>query len=206
MKRLIRKNLRKISKLIRKAEWVSLDQSQGDAIQIITDNMAMGTQIQIDYEGSGWRLIQPYGWNTSKEGNILLMCYKDTGEIRSYRYDRINQILIDDSQLENEPVFNNDPNSMYEIEDYNMEDFEIPDLPNMDQIIKDTENEVGSELPFDEALDYLDNDFVNFDDNNEFNNNTDNENTNIDNVNYDNTYDNIDNGNMNGDNLDNDNM
>lgn len=199
MKRLIRKNLRKVATIIKKAEWVSLDQSQHDAIQVITDNMAMGTQIQIDYEGSGWRLIQPYGWNTSKDGNILLMCYKDTGEIRSYRYDRVNQILVEDSQLQNEPVINNDPNNMYEIEDYNMEDFEIPDLPNMDEIIEQTENEVGNELPFDDALDYLDNDFVNIDDNNEFNNdinqdNTDDiDNTNIDNVNEDHKYDNIDN-------------
>lgn len=155
MKRLIKKS-NNIKRLIKKfAEWTPVDPSNEDIIQVITNFMASGSQIQIEYQGSGWRLIQPYGWNTSKDGNILLMCYKDTGEIRSYRLDRINQVLIDDSLLENEPTYNNG----YEIEDYNegptADDFKIPDLPNMEQIIEDTENEVGKELPFSEGIDYL---------------------------------------------------
>jgi hypothetical protein len=54
------------SRLKRKktAAWQSIDVSSPDLVQIVTDAMAMGTQIQIEYQGSGWRLIQPYGWNT----------------------------------------------------------------------------------------------------------------------------------------------
>src|SRR3712207_8097746 len=51
------------------------------------------SSVQIDYDGSGWRNIKPYGWNTSKQnsngegGNVLLMCYQDSGEVRSYRFE-----------------------------------------------------------------------------------------------------------------------
>ena len=156
MKRL----LRKISRLrIKTAEWQSIDINSPDLVQDITDAMAASTQIQIEYEGSGWRLIQPYGWNTSKAGNILLMCYKDTGEIRSYRLDRVIQVLVDDSLLTNEPVDTIDDNGLFEIQDYgdraNPEDFEIPELPNMDEILETSENELGQKLPFDDALDIL---------------------------------------------------
>jgi hypothetical protein len=154
MKRLI-----KTSRLRRKiyAEWTPIDPQAGDAVQVVTDAMAAGTQIQIEYQGSGWRLIQPYGWNTSKAGNILLMCYKDTGEVRSYRLDRINQILVDDTLLANQPVDSVDGNGMYEVRDYKVkpEDYEIPPLPNMDEILEQSENEQGQELPFDEGLKYL---------------------------------------------------
>ena len=178
MKRLIRKSNKQIKRLIKKAEWTPIDPSNEDVVQVITNFMAIGGQIQIEYEGSGWRLIQPYGWNTSKDGNILLMCYKDTGEIRSYRLDRVNQVLIDDAYVENQPLTVND---MYEIEDYNSDpsDFEIPELPNMEQIIEETENEMGQESPFDEGINYLNNDF---NENNEFNE--------VENFESDNLYDN----------------
>lgn len=77
------------------AEWTQVNPQDEDAIQLLTESMNFGYPVQIDYEGSGWRTIQPYGWNTSKEGNILLMCYKDNGEVRSYRMDRINDLFID---------------------------------------------------------------------------------------------------------------
>lgn len=162
MKRLIKR--KKNKRLIKIAEWTSVDPLSEDIVQIITNCMADGVQIQIDYEGSGWRLIQPYGWNSSKVkangegGNILLMCYKDTGEIRSYRLDRIKEVLIDDSLMQNQPIVND----IYEFEDYNNDpsNFEIPELPNMDQIIEETESESGNESPFEQGINYL-NDSIN---------------------------------------------
>lgn len=146
MKRLIRKN-----KLYKKAEWQNVDINDPDLIQIITDVMASGTQMQLDYEGSGWRLIQPYGWNTSQDGNILIMCYKDTGEIRSYRLDRVLDILVDDSLIMNQPI---DDNSL-EIEDYTYDDFKLPQLPDIDSILEESENEQGQELPYGDAMENL---------------------------------------------------
>lgn len=163
MKRLLKK-LSRLRKKIITADWTPIDPSSQDVVQIITDAMAAGTQIQIEYEGSGWRLIQPYGWNSSKEGNILLMCYKDTGEVRSYRLDRVLQVLVDSNQLNNEPVMNGPmtPDNMYQIEDYkaNPEDFEIPPLPNQDEVLQLSENEPGMEAPYDKGLDYLTTDTV----------------------------------------------
>ena len=150
----------RLRKRIIKAEWQSVDTGSSDLVQIITDNMAAGTQIQVEYEGSGWRLIQPYGWNTSKQGNVLLMCYKDTGEIRSYRLDRILQVLVDSNASTNIPVDTiTDPGSMYEVKDYNAnpDDFQIPELPNMDEILDISEKEQGQELPYDVGIDYLTN-------------------------------------------------
>lgn len=166
MRRLLRNKRIIISRLKRRifAAWQPVDVSSPDLVQIVTDAMASGGQIQIEYQGSGWRLIQPYGWNTSKQGNVLLMCYKDTGEIRSYRLDRVLQVLVDESLLMNQEqeVNPNDPTQMYEVRDYNAnpEDFEIPPLPNMDEILEISEKEQGQELPFDEGLQYLQNDDV----------------------------------------------
>jgi hypothetical protein len=163
----LKRLLKKFSRLRRKivtADWTPIDPSNQDVVQVITDVMAAGTQIQIEYEGSGWRLIQPYGWNSSKEGNILLMCYKDTGEVRSYRLDRVLQVLVNSSQLNNEPVINGPltPDNMYQVEDYkaNPEDFEIPPLPNQDEVLQLSENEPGMKSPYDEGLDYLATDTV----------------------------------------------
>lgn len=153
MGRLIRKIISRLKRKILSA-WQPIDINGPDVVQIITDAMAAATQIQIEYQGSGWRLILPYGWNTSKDGNILLMCYKDTGEIRSYRLDRVLQVLVDDTLL-NQP--SSSDNGMLEVTDYNAspEDFEIPLLPNIDEILEESENEVGQKLPYDEGLDYL---------------------------------------------------
>ena len=116
-----------------------------DGIQVLTDAMAFGSDIQLNYKGSGWRDVMPYGWNSSKDGNILLMCYKDTGEIRSYRLDRINELWVHDS------IMNTEENSDFD-------NFEIPELPDIDDIIEATEAEEGEEKPFDEALDTLNSD------------------------------------------------
>lgn len=161
MKRLLKKISRLKKKII--AEWTPVDPSSQDIVQVVTDAMAAGTQIQIEYEGSGWRLIQPYGWNSSKDGNILLMCYKDTGEIRSYRLDRVLQVLVDESLLNNQPVSGPlSPDNMYEVTDYkaNPSDFEIPALPNQDEVLQISEQEQGMEAPYDKGLDYLTNDYV----------------------------------------------
>lgn len=157
--------LKKVSRLRKKiiAEWTPVDPSSQDIVQVVTDAMAAGTQIQIEYEGSGWRLIQPYGWNSSKDGNVLLMCYKDTGEVRSYRLDRVLQVLVDESLLNNQPVSGPlSPDNMYEVTDYktNPADFEIPTLPNQDEILQISEQEQGMEAPYDKGLDYLTNDYA----------------------------------------------
>lgn len=90
-------NLIKVSRLKRNifAEWSQINSDDPNLIQYFTDAMTYGYPVQIDYEGSGWRNIQPYGWNTSKDGNVLIMCYKDTGEVRSYRLDKIEDMYID---------------------------------------------------------------------------------------------------------------
>jgi predicted DNA-binding transcriptional regulator YafY len=161
----VKRLLKKISRLRKKiiAEWTPVDPSSQDIVQVVTDAMAAGTQIQIEYEGSGWRLIQPYGWNSSKDGNVLLMCYKDTGEVRSYRLDRVLQVLVDESLLNNQPVSGPlSPDNMYEVTDYktNPADFEIPTLPNQDEILQISEQEQGMEAPYDKGLDYLTNDYA----------------------------------------------
>ena len=129
------------------AQWKPIDikNNNAQALQAITDAMTYNTSIQINYRNSGWRTILPYGWNSSKAGNILLMCYKDTGEIRSYRIDRIYDLLINDTMENHYPgeskmTFN---------------DFQIPTLPNLDQIVEETEAEVDEELPYDIALQAL---------------------------------------------------
>ena len=115
--------------------------------------MSYGATVQINYKNNGWRTILPYGWNSSKDGNILLMCYKDTGEIRSYRIDRIYDLLIDDNLLNNMPGDRPEEPSMH----MNFNDFKIPTLPNIDEIIDDTENEDKEELPYDAGLQALTN-------------------------------------------------
>ena len=135
----------RISRLKKHAEWAAVDPTTVDGIQILTDAMAFGSDIQLNYKGSGWRDVMPYGWNSSKDGNILLMCYKDTGEIRSYRLDRVNELWVHDSIINPE-------------ESSDFDDFEIPELPDIDEIIKATEEEEGLEKPFDEALNTLNSD------------------------------------------------
>ena len=146
------------SKLKRKiiAEWQSVDVNGADSVQLITDAMALGDKIQINYENSGWRLIVPYGWNTSKDGNTLLMCYKDNGEVRSYRFDRVLELMVDESLMEGSP--DQSVNGMV-VKDYGVVagDFELPPLPASEEekLLDVSEHEQGQELPFDNALNML---------------------------------------------------
>lgn len=128
------------------AQWKPVDIKNNNslALQALTDAMTYNATIQINYRNSGWRTIIPYGWNASKDGNILLMCYKNTGEIRSYRIDRIYDLLVNDTLMDK--ISENNPYTM------NFEDFKIPMLPNIDEIIEETENEVNEELPYDVGL------------------------------------------------------
>lgn len=112
--RLKKNNMIKTSRLKRLvfAEWTQINPTDSETIQQLTDAMTYGNPVQINYEGSGWRTIQPYGWNTSKDGNVLLMCYKDTGEVRSYRMDRIEDIYIDMDSTG--PAISNNPSMNYD--------------------------------------------------------------------------------------------
>lgn len=151
MKRLIRLSIDIKKEII--ADWQPVDIADPNLVQTITDIMAIQGQMQINYQNSGWRLISPYGFNSSKDGNILLMAYRDE-MIRSYRLDRILEVLIDDSMV---PEIEEQPGALFEIEDYQNkpEDFEIPPLPNQEEILEISEEEPGSELPYDESLDYM---------------------------------------------------
>lgn len=172
MDRLIKSKKRFIcSKLIKRADWKDVNVYSNDIVNIITDAMTYQSVIKINYKDSGWRNILPYGWYTSKDNNVLLYCYKENSAIRSYRLDRIINLMIDDKldtdinkqEEENDPI-----------------DFEILDLPeNNDEILEISENEPGTEGPFNESLDILENDNndsndVLDDDNNLFDNNINN--------------------------------
>ena len=152
MKRLLKnkKMIFKTSKLKKVADWKDVNVYQNDIINIITDAMSQQSVIKINYAGSGWRNILPYGWYTSKDNNVLLYCYKENSAIRSYRVDKIINLMIDDSL---DTDFNNK-------EENEMEDFEILELPeNNEEIIEISENEKGAETPFDESLEILENSF-----------------------------------------------
>ena len=166
--RLRKLNIKRSSRLRRAvlAEWQQIDMSDPDLYQYLTDAMIYGYAVQINYEGSGWRDIQPYGWNTSQDGNNLLMCYKDTGEVRSYRLDRILDIYIDyDSQIatNNNPQMNEDE-QMQIYEDI-MENQENSDL-DMPELVSDESNNDQPDI-YDNELNMLrnDNQYVNIEQN-----------------------------------------
>jgi len=123
-----------------------------NAIQYITDSMANSMPIQINYEGSGWRTVQPYSFTTSKDNNLLVMCYKQDGSVRSYRFDRINDLFVDDSliQAETGATFEDSADNTHN----NPSDFEIPYLPEYDEILEESENEPPE--PFSDAIDTID--------------------------------------------------
>lgn len=133
------------------AEWVAGDINDPNLVQQITDMMATGGQMQIEYSGE-WKTIEPYGWNSSKDGNVLLMCYKDTGEVRSYRLDRMTNVQFDSSVLDL---------SQYglapENEEEQVEEIDGVEVPTLDE----NENEFGTDdsqqqdTPFEGAIDVL---------------------------------------------------
>lgn len=167
MKKISRlRKIKIISRLKKKifAEWEQINPMDPNAIEIITNAMTYGFPMQIDYEGSGWRTIQPYGWNTSKDGNILLMCYKDTGEVRSYRFDRISDIYVDEDSsgmatTNNDQMNNDEQIQIYEDimnDQQETVDYDMPTLPENNnqeiepniyneelQILEDPNNEVN---------------------------------------------------------------
>ena len=126
-----------------------------EAVSLITDSMANGLTSDIDYTGSGMRNnILPYGWSTSKAGDLLVMCYKSTGEIRSYRYDRINQLFVEDDLIQ---AYESPSETEQQQEEKTIpNDYIIPPLPNIDEILQLSENETPDE-PYAEAVDTLEN-------------------------------------------------
>lgn len=146
MKRLMKKSERSFlsykKRLIKTSEWIDMSVNDPDAVQTITDVMANGGQIQIQYNEE-WKLISPYGWNTSKEGNVLIMCYKDTGEVRSYRLDRIEALQIDSAYISESNSTNED----------NQESIEQFDIPNNTETLENEQPE--SDLPFDDHIEIL---------------------------------------------------
>lgn len=205
----LNKNLIKNSRLRRivLGEWTQINPTDPETIQQLTDAMTYGYPVQINYEGSGWRTIQPYGWNTSNQkadgtgGNVLLMCYKDTGEVRSYRMDKIQDIFIDfDSSgtvMNNNPSMNNDTMNNDDLDSlvdnlnggdngvtFNVEDNYPDDMPPIPEMNDEVQIEDGI---YDEELQMLEDpipEVSNFEmDNIEMND------TEIDNFNTDNTVD-----------------
>lgn len=194
--RLKKHNLIKISRLKRVtlAEWTQINPSDPETIQQLTDAMTYGSPVQINYQGSGWRTIQPYGWNTSKDGNVLLMCYKDTGEVRSYRMDKIEDIFIDfDSSgpaIMNNPSMNNDDDLDSLVDNlnggdngvtFNIEDNypdDMPPIPDMN----DDEIQIEEGI-YDEELQILENPISDINDQYTFNENISNEDINNEDIN-----------------------
>ena len=134
------------------AEWVPGDINDPNLVQQVTDMMATGGQMQIEYNGE-WKTIEPYGWNSSKEGNVLLMCYKDTGEVRSYRLDRITNVQFDSSVLDL---------SQYGLTPENEENNQIDEIDGVEVPTLDESNEEFTvdngqqqDNPFEDAIDVL---------------------------------------------------
>ncbi len=157
------------------AEWQQIDMSDPDLYQNLTDAMIYGYAVQINYEGSGWRDIQPYGWNTSKDGNNLLMCYKDNGEVRSYRLDKVLDVYIDyDSQMSmtNNPQMNEDEQT--QIYEDIMQDQENIDM-DMPELVQQDEDDYQNNNIYDNELKMLRNDDTVVDDNTNYFDNNNNE-------------------------------
>jgi len=154
------------SRLTRRERFANVLKVENDenVVQLLTDCMANALPIQMEYADTGWRTVTPYGWHASQSGNLLVMCYKDGMNIRSYRLDRIVQLYVDESLFINDvPVIDLELKQMLE-EDTNIEahadpdDFNIPDLPDEDKLLELSETEEGDvEGPYDDALDTLDN-------------------------------------------------
>lgn len=102
------------------SEWQELNLYDPNLMNILNDAMINQIPIELNYEGSGTRDVIPYAFTQTKDGNILLNVYKDTGEIRRYRFDRINNIWIDSTdQYEEESYEQNNNEQEFAEEDYN---------------------------------------------------------------------------------------
>ena len=147
--RLKRKLLRKsyTSRLKRKitAEWIQQDLYDPDLINKINDAMVNQVPVQINYEGSGYREMIPYSWYTSKDGNVMIQCYRtDTNELRRYRFDRIDEIYLNDDYEngydETSQGYNNENwnaeevgNEMEDIFEQNSEEIDMSDYTYDDE-------------------------------------------------------------------------
>ena len=102
------------------SEWQELNLYDPNLMNILNDAMINQIPIELNYESSGTRDVIPYAFTQTKDGNILLNVYKDTGEIRRYRFDRINNIWIDNTdQYEEESYEQNNNEQEFMEEDYN---------------------------------------------------------------------------------------
>ena len=102
------------------SEWQELNLYDPNLMNILNDAMINQIPIELNYEGSGTRDVIPYAFTQTKDGNILLNVYKDTGEIRRYRFDRINNIWIDNTdQYEEESYEQNNNEQEFMEEEYN---------------------------------------------------------------------------------------
>jgi len=131
-------------------------ESDTDLVQLLTDCMANAEPVQIEYVDTGWRTVIPYGWYVSKDGNLLVYCYKNGMDIRSYRLDRITQLYVDEAMLGGAPEADL---GLAEMIDYRatMEDYQMPALPNLDKVLQLSETEQGDAAgPFEDGLDALD--------------------------------------------------
>ena len=147
------------------SEWQELNLYDPNLMNILNDAMINQIPIELNYEGSGTRDVIPYAFTQTKDGNILLNVYKDTGEIRRYRFDRINNIWIDNTdqyeeesyeQNNNEQEFmeenyDNIYNEQYN-EEYNEEIpmYDDPELNNSNQQQISQEEPIYDEQIFDQ--------------------------------------------------------
>lgn len=147
--RLKRKLLRKsyTSRLKRKiiAEWIQQDLYDPDLMNKINDAMINQVPVQINYEGSGYREMIPYSWYTSKDGNVMIQCYRtDTNELRRYRFDRIDEIYLNDDYTngydETSQQYNNENwnaeevgNEMEDVFEQNSEEVDMSDYTYNDE-------------------------------------------------------------------------
>ena len=92
------------------SEWQELNLYDPNLMNILNDAMINQIPIELNYEGSGTRDVIPYAFTQTKDGNILLNVYKDTGEIRRYRFDRINNIWIDNTDQYEEESYEQNNN------------------------------------------------------------------------------------------------
>lgn len=133
------------------AEWVPGDINDANLVQQVTDIMATGGQMQIEYSGE-WKTIEPYGWNSSKDGNVLLMCYKDTGEVRSYRLDRMTNVQFDPNTID---LSQYGLDAGDEATQESVEEIDGVEVPTLDDGSEFDTDQVEQESPFDGAIDAL---------------------------------------------------
>ena len=132
------------------SEWQELNLYDPNLMNILNDAMINQIPIELNYEGSGTRDVIPYAFTQTKDGNILLNVYKDTGEIRRYRFDRINNIWIDSTDQYEEESYeqNNNEQECMEEEDNNM--YNDPELNNSNQQQISQEEPIYDEQIFDQ--------------------------------------------------------